>query len=530
MANFEFLVDLIKAEEKDGERFFYGIASTEDIDSDGAIVEATGLKKSAAWYLKHGIIDWDHKSQIDSDPASIVGKPLDIHWDDQNRAHIKGKLYKGVKKADDIFDLIQAGANLGLSVGGKILEQHKVYDPNLLKTVTRITKVFMNHIAITPFPANGGTSTAIAPYADFFKSLSAGSSYSDDMLSAHEKTETAKMEELTKMMQATGNPPQEGTGGVKQGGSSIAKEDLERELKIITYGAPKNKKTKIQLNKSVTIEVNEEGDTLLIKTNSGEESLQDEALIKSTDTTKMNIAEGYMSLLKAMSEKSKEAYDVDAFMKSKNLDRFERRIIKRHLFKKMSELIEQESLIKCDKNLEPSLKAVTHRDHGINSEPRGYEKQGVIYGAQEDPSFIPKPEVSTATGKQIKNLLDSDVMGNIRKEADMFSPTELDDMDDILREQDYDSLTDKQLEERYTMIRLSYGRPAVSHTQFKALLENNRYSVLGIVRRYDQMIQAQFKNAMMDTINILTSKMDNDNQSKHVLDGTKERINDYNDR
>ncbi len=171
---FRFFLPIEKGgvKEKDGERFVYGVASTEDLDLDQEVVSASGLRKSLDYFLKHGRIDYDHKSK--DEPKFIVGEPVAANFDGQNRFHIKGRLYKGMEIAEQVWSLLKAGSTrLGWSIGGKVLKKAMHFDKSLNKFVPKVVEALINHVAITPHPKNVMTFATANAYGDFMKSLAA---------------------------------------------------------------------------------------------------------------------------------------------------------------------------------------------------------------------------------------------------------------------------------------------------------------------------------------------------------------------
>lgn len=161
------------AQEKDGERFVYGVASTEDLDLDQEVVAASGLKKSLDYFLKHGRIDYDHKSK--EEPRFIVGEPVEARFDEKNRMHLKGRLYKGLDVSEQVWGLLKAGSTrLGWSIGGKVIKKAMQFDKSLNKFVPKVVEALINHVAITPHPKNVNTFATASAYGDFMKSLATG--------------------------------------------------------------------------------------------------------------------------------------------------------------------------------------------------------------------------------------------------------------------------------------------------------------------------------------------------------------------
>jgi hypothetical protein len=587
--------ELLKATEEDGERYIYGVASTESVDCADEIVEATGIKKSAEWYLKHGIVDYDHQSQLKNDPKYIIGRPVKLDWDKDNRTHFKAKLHKGVEMADHIWKLAKAGDPLGFSVGGKVLERRKEYDPKLNKNVTKISKVFLNHIAVTPFPANGDTMLTTRPYADFLKSCTASSPMTDEDFALESTQASQKMYNLTKDMSAMGNESTEGSGGVEQGANPLSMQDLEakpkkqrnlqeKQQEASNESADMSKKRKdllsggladdteyndfdkdsldkgtkverehtdnkkiakeiamdhltedpkyydklermekkrqvIILNKSVNIEVCD--DKIIINTESGNsEVIQDKELIKKSGDEKSEIVMAYLELLKAFSDCSKEALDVNEFLIKRDVGRNSRRVVKRHLLKKVSEVMNEDFLMKYLRH--PTFGGGSRETDHVNASSEAYRHNGTIYGAEEDMNFIPKQEASTpseeiianATGTRVKT--DAEVDQYLLTECESAPMEELENMQRTLDEQDYEAMPDTIKFTRYNEIRSLYGRAPLSKEQLDKLNEVDSYSLIRVIKQFDRTLKVRIQAAQDSVRRILEHQskiaFDNDNQ------------------
>jgi hypothetical protein len=136
-----------------------GRATTNLKDRQGEELQPNGFVIDD--FLKSGLINLEHFYVRKSDPASIIGEPIDAYIKD-NEFYVKGKLYKGHKKAEDLWDtllLMKANGStrkIGWSIEGKRL----AVDP---KNKKRITKAKINHIALTFSPVGYNT------YADISK-------------------------------------------------------------------------------------------------------------------------------------------------------------------------------------------------------------------------------------------------------------------------------------------------------------------------------------------------------------------------
>jgi hypothetical protein len=159
---------LIKGEEENGEWIVYLQASNELKDQDNETIEMDALKKSAEYYMKHGILSWDHKHKMTHDPRFIIGEPLDVRFTADKKTLVKGFLYKSNDIAQSVWKNIKSNAKkMGASVGGGILQ----------KANSVIKKVVWDETAITHKPVNDGTfgTVQIVPFMAFAKALMAGS-------------------------------------------------------------------------------------------------------------------------------------------------------------------------------------------------------------------------------------------------------------------------------------------------------------------------------------------------------------------
>ena len=161
---------LIKADEKDPYTVYIE-ASNESPDKQKDIVFMKALLDEKENYLKKGVISWDHLHKIEGSPEFIVGEPLDVGFKD-GRTFVKGRLYKGVKYAESIVDLLRAKCSrLGASIGGYIKNRKQ-----LSKTLSGVTQVIWDETAITYKPVNDETmgNIGLIPIGAFAKALMAG--------------------------------------------------------------------------------------------------------------------------------------------------------------------------------------------------------------------------------------------------------------------------------------------------------------------------------------------------------------------
>ena len=162
---------LVKGDE-DNPYIVYIEASNEIPDSQKDIVFMKALQEERESFLRKGLISWDHLHKMDEkSPEYIIGEPLEVRFK-ENRTFVKALLYKGVEYADSIVKLLRAKCTrLGASIGGYV-KSKKV----LSKTLSGITKVLWDEVAITYKPVNDTTlgNVALIPIGAFVKALMVG--------------------------------------------------------------------------------------------------------------------------------------------------------------------------------------------------------------------------------------------------------------------------------------------------------------------------------------------------------------------
>jgi len=114
-------------------------------------------KETVDYFLKNGIIDWNHMSMIGSTmeerARSILGKPEKFNWED-NKPVVYGYLTKThpvVKES--ILPHLEADQKVfGASIGGFIKKSKIVFDKETNQNKRLIYEIEWNHIAIAPLP------------------------------------------------------------------------------------------------------------------------------------------------------------------------------------------------------------------------------------------------------------------------------------------------------------------------------------------------------------------------------------------
>jgi len=134
-------IDLEKSK-YDGKRTIRGYASTPHEDRQDESLLQKGLDITD--FINYGYFNHDHDNSV------ILGYPYPTCKVDDKGFFVEGELLKGIKPADDIWELAvalkksDAPRRLGFSVEGKVLEREK----------GRILKAKIYNVAITSNPVN----------------------------------------------------------------------------------------------------------------------------------------------------------------------------------------------------------------------------------------------------------------------------------------------------------------------------------------------------------------------------------------
>ena len=133
---------------KDSDWYIEGLASTPDMDYQGDIIRPDAIDYKTV-FEDHGWITYEHGKDV----SDIIGEPIDA-FTDEDGFHIKGKLYKASKKAQEVWNFqnmvskeSSKGRTLGFSIEGPIVARDPA-DPRV------ITKVQIKNVTVTYHPAN----------------------------------------------------------------------------------------------------------------------------------------------------------------------------------------------------------------------------------------------------------------------------------------------------------------------------------------------------------------------------------------
>lgn len=216
--NFWCPIEISKAKDKDGEEVMLlgGIASTADEDSDGEFLDPKGFDIKPL--LESGMVNWHHQAK--TCPATIVGEPTKAEITKKG-LYIETLLYPSSSVARDIWELAKTldkdsnTRRLGYSIEGKVLERES-NDKNSAG-YKKITKAVITGVAITHQPKNPKT------FANIIKG-----EIDDDLADDEEKVDNEVEKEKDKKKKEKSLDT--------DSGRPLIKEDLDRKLKVTTFG------------------------------------------------------------------------------------------------------------------------------------------------------------------------------------------------------------------------------------------------------------------------------------------------------
>lgn len=162
--------------DSDGNYLIEAEASNENLDFQDQVVLQRALMDSQDYFLKNGVISWDHlhkgrddKGRAVTDPAYIIGEPISVRKAGP-KTFVKAKLYRGNEIVEDLVSKLKAGATIiKTSVGGMRPVVSKAYDSTLGKAVEKVVSVLWDELALTYKPVN----QTLSP-VQFLKSMQLG--------------------------------------------------------------------------------------------------------------------------------------------------------------------------------------------------------------------------------------------------------------------------------------------------------------------------------------------------------------------
>jgi HK97 family phage prohead protease len=151
---FTFFIELAKAskDEHDGMKWIVtGVASTTNVDHDQERMSAPALAQMANIINEKSVpLRYEH----DKDPKSIIGKVYEATIDAAKKLVIKAELDQSNTTAKALWDGLQTGSKLGLSVGGKVKRAFRELAEGVGKVIKTFYDVELEEVSVTPRPAN----------------------------------------------------------------------------------------------------------------------------------------------------------------------------------------------------------------------------------------------------------------------------------------------------------------------------------------------------------------------------------------
>ena len=170
-------------------------ASNENLDYQEEQVMKSALLDSREYFLKNGVISYDHKHIPSPDNHKwdpdwnaekyIMGKPLEV-WEGTGESgkptvFVKAVLAKSNKIAQEIIGKLRDKIKtIKASVGGRRVKKALKFDPKTYKEIPQIISVFWDEVALTPKPVNQTLGPVVLSPKEFVKSLTAGGSANPD--------------------------------------------------------------------------------------------------------------------------------------------------------------------------------------------------------------------------------------------------------------------------------------------------------------------------------------------------------------
>ncbi len=166
-------------------------ASNENLDYQEEQVMKSALLDSQDYFLKNGVISYDHKHIPSPDNHKwdpdwnaekyIIGKPLEV-WEGIGESgkpavFVKAVLAKSNKIAQEIIGKLKDKIEtIKASVGGRRVKKALKFDPKTYKEIPQIVSVKWDEVALTPKPVNQTLGPVVLSPKEFVKSLTAGGS------------------------------------------------------------------------------------------------------------------------------------------------------------------------------------------------------------------------------------------------------------------------------------------------------------------------------------------------------------------
>jgi hypothetical protein len=161
--------------DRNGNFVIWAEASNENLDFQEQVVLQDALTKSKDYFLKNGVISYDHRHlhEKDNPEKYWIGEPLDVVQKGK-KTFVKALLYKSNEIAREIVNKLQDGSTrIKTSIGGKLPKVVKAVDDSG-KLIEKVVSVLWDELAITYKPVNQTLSPIALSSAAFVKALTAG--------------------------------------------------------------------------------------------------------------------------------------------------------------------------------------------------------------------------------------------------------------------------------------------------------------------------------------------------------------------
>jgi len=169
--NYFFPANLLKTGEESNGKIPISIIPNSPVPdrvNDKILLKAFDQDCISDYINNSGIIDYDHQSMLaksDFDRVkAIIGEAEELYIDETKQVPVcNGFLFKGNQYVDEaILPALKSGSKIyGASVGGKILRKSTEIDPKTKKEMNVISRISLNHIAITPRAKAVNTKTLV---------------------------------------------------------------------------------------------------------------------------------------------------------------------------------------------------------------------------------------------------------------------------------------------------------------------------------------------------------------------------------
>jgi HK97 family phage prohead protease len=157
---FKINLSVVKSYEKgNGKIVIEGVASDPTIDRDEERFDVAAIQKMLAGVNGGNIpIKCEHEHKFYSD----IGIWKEATLDKDNRLYVKGEIDTEMSLGKDIAVLLKRGSEIGLSVGGAVIDAIYEYSKELGRSIKVYKDVILQEISIVKHPSNKSTSLSLS--------------------------------------------------------------------------------------------------------------------------------------------------------------------------------------------------------------------------------------------------------------------------------------------------------------------------------------------------------------------------------